>query len=61
MSSDQPADDLNEEEFIRTAVSELNESIAYLSQMVLHLQRSINEQKTTDPLAGEIKTPKTIH
>ena len=51
---------------MRLAVSELNQSIEYLSKMVLQLQRSINEQspkKATKPKAVQKpkEPPVTIH
>ncbi len=63
MNNDQTSEPLTDAEYLRTAVSELNESIAYLSQMVLQLQRSINEQKKVNkkPAPTKKEPPATIH
>lgn len=45
MSQNDTQNDLSETEYLRLAVDELNQSIAYLSKMVLQLQRSVNAQK----------------
>lgn len=48
---------------LRLSVAELNQSIAYLSKMVLQLQRSMNDKKTPSKKAMEAKktTPETLH
>lgn len=51
--------DLNETDDLRLAVRELNQSIAYLSKMILQLQRSMND-KPEKPSAAQEK-PGTIH
>lgn len=51
--------DLSDADDLRLAVRELNQSIAYLSKMILQLQRSMNE-KPQKPAVTEEK-PGTIH
>ena len=51
--------DHTETDDLRLAVKELNQSIAYLSKMILHLQRSMND-KPEKPSATQGK-PGTIH
>ena len=65
MNNDQ-ASEQTEAEYLISAVSELNQSIAYLSKMVLQLQRSINEQKPQKSNAKQQTSqpkepPVTIH
>ena len=51
--------DHNEADELRVAVRELNQSIAYLSKMVLQLQRSMTNRHT-----GEVprqEKPETLH
>jgi hypothetical protein len=45
---------------LRLAVKELNQSIAYLSKMILQLQRSMNNGKPEKPSTPQEK-PGTIH
>lgn len=48
---------------LRLSVAELNQSIAYLSKMVLQLQRSINDKKPSskkDNIQNEAE-PETLH
>ena len=56
-------EDMTDAEYIRTAVSELNESIAYLSKMVLQLQRSINSNNRSgeENSKSSEESPKTLH
>lgn len=64
MSDNDATENSTETEDLRLAMGELNQSIAYLSKMVLQLQRSINEQKPTrqQPKSPPKKTPpNTIH
>ena len=51
--------DPSETDDLRLAVRELNQSIAYLSKMILQLQRSMND-KLEKPSASKEK-PGTIH
>lgn len=51
--------DLSETDDLRLAVRELNQSIAYLSKMILQLQRSMND-KPEKPSPPQEK-PGTIH
>lgn len=51
--------DRSEADELRVAVRELNQSIAYLSRMVLQLQRSMGN-KTENTLSLQEK-PETIH
>lgn len=61
-----PSEPMTEAEYLRSAVTELNQSIAYLSKMVLQLQRSINTNKA-QPRAQQAnqsskkEPPVTIH
>lgn len=54
-----PLTDRAEADDLRVAVRELNQSIAYLSKMILQLQRSMNN-KMDSPSAAQEK-PETIH
>lgn len=51
--------DHNEADELRVAVRELNQSIAYLSKMVLQLQRSMNNRDGGD--ASRQEKPETLH
>lgn len=51
--------DHNEADELRVAVRELNQSIAYLSKMVLQLQRSMNNRDGADTARQE--KPETLH
>lgn len=51
--------DHNEADELRVAVRELNQSIAYLSKMVLQLQRSMTNRDTGD--APRQEKPETLH
>lgn len=51
--------DHNEADELRVAVRELNQSIAYLSKMVLQLQRSMNNRDGGDTTRQE--KPETLH
>ena len=44
---------------IELAISELNKSVAYLSKMVLQLQRSVN--KSDKVQQNQSKRPETVH
>ena len=44
---------------IELAISELNKSVAYLSKMVLQLQRSVN--KSDKAQQNQSKRPETVH
>ncbi len=48
---------------LRLSVAELNQSIAYLSKMVLQLQRSMSDKKGPKPKAAEAPKaePDTVH
>ncbi len=64
MSDKEATENPTEAEDLRLTISELNQSIAYLSKMVLQLQRSINEQKPSrqQPKSPPKKDPpNTIH
>lgn len=54
-----PLVDRTETDDLRLAVRELNQSIAYLSKMILQLQRSMNN-KMDNPSSGQDK-PETLH
>jgi hypothetical protein len=51
--------DHNEADELRVAVRELNQSIAYLSKMVLQLQRSMTSRDGGEPPRQE--KPETLH
>ncbi len=53
----------SEADELRVVVSELNESIACLSKMVLQLQKSINETKNqrAQNKSDQPEKPKTLH
>ncbi len=64
MSCNSNDNKLKDAETMRIAVSELNQSIEYLSKMVLQLQRSINEQppkKAVKPAPKRKEPPVTLH
>lgn len=54
-----PPLDHTEADDLRIAVRELNQSIAYLSKMILQLQRSMGGKPTSPPAPQE--KPETIH
>ncbi|MCR6652623.1 MAG: hypothetical protein NVV73_14530 [Cellvibrionaceae bacterium] len=54
-----PLVDRAETDDLRVAVRELNQSIAYLSKMILQLQRSMNTK--ADTAATHQEKPETIH
>ena len=51
--------DTKDTDDLRLAVRELNQSIAYLSKMILQLQRSMNTKLDKPPATAE--KPDTIH
>lgn len=51
--------DTNDSDDLRLAVRELNQSIAYLSKMILQLQRSMNNKHDKPPV--NLEKPETIH
>lgn len=51
--------DHNEADELRVAVRELNQSIAYLSKMVLQLQRSMNNKHVGE--TTQTDKPETLH
>jgi hypothetical protein len=51
--------DLNDADELRVAVKQLNESVAYLSKMVLQLQRSVGSKSELSSPSRE--KPDTIH
>jgi hypothetical protein len=51
--------DHNEADELRVAVRELNQSIAYLSKMVLQLQRSMTNRDTSE--VPRLEKPETLH
>lgn len=54
-----PLADRAEADDLRVAVRELNQSIAYLSKMILQLQRSMNTK--VDAATTHQEKPETIH
>lgn len=58
-TSSVPLIDHNEADELRVAVRELNQSIAYLSKMVLQLQRSMTNRDSSDLPRQE--KPETLH
>lgn len=53
-----PSLDRSEADDLRVAVRELNQSIAYLSKMILQLQRSMGSKPDNPPATEK---PETIH
>ncbi len=51
--------DRDEADELRVAVRELNQSIAYLSKMVVQLQRSMNHKQVGEDALTE--KPETLH
>jgi hypothetical protein len=54
-----PQVDRTDADDLRLAMRELNQSIAYLSKMILQLQRSMNNKVSASPAAQD--KPETIH
>ena len=56
--------DFNDIESLRLAICEINESLAYLSKMVLQIQKSINasrKPKDREQQPAPAKTTETVH
>lgn len=50
-----------EREDLRAVVSELNENVAYLSKMVMQLQRSLNVRRKQAGQTSDITERTTLH
>lgn len=55
-----PTEAQGESDDLRTAVGELNQNVAYLSKMVLQLQRSLSAKKKTGQ-APDANPQQTLH
>jgi hypothetical protein len=59
MKSDSKTAEFKDADDLRVAMQELHQSIAYLSKMVLQLQRSMNNKQVNEPT--QTQKPNTIH
>jgi uncharacterized small protein (DUF1192 family) len=51
----------NEGDELRVVVTELNQNVAYLSKMVMQLQRSLNSKKQTEQTPSASSNQPTLH